>query len=243
DEACRPLFSGAAGKRAELAYVQAQLGHCAIPLVFDRRAENERFVGFQRQPTVLLDLSIELTSPPAGVPKGQKTAPRPLTRRHVPENVDRCGQGDLVVHPQGRFLEVIRRVEHKSSGRLYRPTEMNPDLLPKAAEIDAELRKEVREIDRIYQAIQNQAHGPLFVVGADIDQGSFEAGVSDRRHGRQELTAEVAFMHVTLLSHGFISTFPVQTVPNIPPVPTIPRMAGPGWAAGRCLLLHRISSY
>src|SRR5690554_5052927 len=97
----RPVsFSSAPGSGAEFAQVQTDLGESALPLLFYALSENQRLVGREGQPAVVLDFLVELSRSPARIAQRQQALPRPLPFSDVAQDVDGGGQSHLLAHLQ-----------------------------------------------------------------------------------------------------------------------------------------------
>ncbi len=72
-----------------------------------------------------------------------------------------------------------------------RAAKVDPDLLDGGIRVDAELGQQVREGDRADQAVDHQAHGPVGVVGANVNDGPGESRIAHIGHRNQELAGQI----------------------------------------------------
>lgn len=104
------------------------------------------------------------------------------------------------------FHHIVVAVQHEAAAAIDRAAVPDDEVAGRRRQADrlllvhdAELHQQVGKAQRL-RAVDDQAHGALFAVGADIDDGACEAVVLHAGHGNQEVIVEEAAFGVPLLS-------------------------------------------
>ena len=116
-------MAGVAGQHREL---DTELAEGALPFALELGVEHDRIVGGGVQPAVLLELAVELARSPAGIAERQQALARPLATADGAQDLERCGEGEIVADGEQILLGVIRRVQHEAAPQFDRSTEMKP---------------------------------------------------------------------------------------------------------------------
>src|SRR5262249_8617692 len=166
----------------------------------DILAEDQIGVGSAMQPTIVLDLVLQLARSPAGIAECEDRALRSLPARDRLENVEGSGEANALVDRQGRILdEEVARVQHEPALGVDRATLEHLHALCawwKSDQVgrrnDVELHQKIGKADMRCRLIDDDAHGAFGRVGADVDHAAREAFVAHGWHRDQHLAVEKA---------------------------------------------------
>jgi hypothetical protein len=164
-------------------------------------------VGRAVEPAVGLDLLLQLAGRPAGIAQRQEGAGRAAPAGDRPQDVERGRQAHAVGDGQrGAFREEVGRMEHEPPARLHRPAPMHAHLVHRSRErrvlrrvCDLELNQQVAQTDLGKELVDDDAHGALRRMGADIDHRPGKARIGHPRHRDQKMPVQMAltkpFLH------------------------------------------------
>ena len=172
-----------------------------------RRRKEYSGIGLAVQPAVRLDLEFELPRRPARIAERKERAVRPAAVGDGAQDLQRRRQADAVVdRERGVLEEEIGGMEHETAPGLDRPAAMNADVIDAARQVrlvarldDIELDEQIAETHFACQLVDDDAHGPVAGMRAQIDDRAGEPLVRHARHGNQQLSVEEALRPRVLL--------------------------------------------
>src|SRR5712671_428748 len=88
-------------------------------------SEDDVVIGRDGKPAIGLDLGVELTGCPAGIAQSKEAVTWTLPLADRTQDLERGGDGHVVVHDEGRILTVIRGVQYKAAARFDGTAEVN----------------------------------------------------------------------------------------------------------------------
>ena len=85
-------------------------------------------------------------------------------------------------------------MKNETAAHFHRPAEHDPDLVVGIGHLDLQLLQEAGKGDAVDFAVDDQAHGAVGGMGAQIDHRLGEPGIGHLRHGDEKLTGQVAIL-------------------------------------------------
>lgn len=170
----------------------ANAGNRPFPLRFQFAIKENCLIGRCREPTIGLDFRIKLPRPPAGIPQCQQAISRSLAFGNGAQNIDRCGEADIIVNHHRPFPHEVGGMQHKAAPRFHWATVMYPQIPANRRNLNTQLLNQIRKGDGAKQAVDDQPHGPLGIMGAYVNDGAVEPRVGHPRHCHQDLAGQIA---------------------------------------------------
>ena len=155
--------SGVTGLTRKHAEVDADFLEGFLVFTLGILTEDQLGIGGAMQPTIMLDLVLQLARRPAGIAQRQDGAARSAAARDRLENVESCGEADALVDRQGRVLDhEVARVQHEAALGIDRAALEHLDAADPPGELDQVRRRDDLEL---HQEIA------VDVIGAGIQLG------------------------------------------------------------------------
>ena len=201
---CGPFLSsaelGVARIVDEADRIDPDLAQGAPIFAVDLRIEDQLRVGRAIEPTIGMDLVFELPGRPAGVAEREQRLVGSGALGDVAQDIDGGGEADAFVDRQRAFgLEIVRAMQHETAPGFDRPSEMHGHGVKAGRKSDAVLRRhdvellqELGEADIGCALVDDDAHGAVGRMGAEINHRARKARIAHGRHGDEQLAVEIA---------------------------------------------------
>src|SRR5512135_82327 len=171
--------------------IDAQQLHRRRQPLLDRRIEDDRVLGLDREPRVLRQLVLELARRPAGVAERHQDLGRAFAAADGLENVLGGGQPDRLTHPERGLPLAGRRVQHEPAVGLHGSAEKNRRIRQLAVAQREREALEQRLHGHVDGAIHHYAERALLIVLAHVSQRPRKIRIDHVRHGDQEVMRQI----------------------------------------------------
>ena len=154
------------------------------------------------QPAIVLDLGFQLARRPAGITQRQDGMLGTRALRDRLQDVDGRGEADVVIDPQRRILdEKVAGMQHETAAGIDRTALQHLHRLAMVGHLDlvralddVELHQKLRKVDAPCRMIDDDAHGALGGMRAQVDHRTLEARVAHHGHRDQHLAVEITLV-------------------------------------------------
>ena len=170
--------------------IDAYAGGGLLPALVNGGVEHQPGVGGDHQPGAIHQLLLELPCAPAGIAQRHQPVVRGLVRAQGLEDVLGGGDHHLVAHLQGGVEAGPEAVQHEAAISMDRAA-LQHRLFHLGGGGWAQLELGQHGVQgHVHRDVDHQSHGSLAAVLAQIDQGAFEVGVREARHGEQKMVLQ-----------------------------------------------------